>query len=171
MHWQRFTSFSFSLLHSARTAVPGKMASRLTTAFTTGKRPVFVAFLTAGYPTLDTTVPAMLAMQRNGVGLIEVGMPFSDPLADGGTIAKANQGALENGVTLKWTLGMIREARAAGVTVPIVLMGVSVGKRPAWGCAASAPPFFFSPSTFRTPHPAAADTSTLTPSWRTAWRR
>jgi len=122
------------------------MASRLTTAFTTGKRPVFVAFLTAGYPTLDTTVPAMLAMQKSGVGLIEVGMPFSDPLADGGTIAKANQGALENGVTLKWTLGMIREARAAGVTVPIVLMGVSGSSLPVGiSCSApalSSPPLF-----------------------------
>jgi hypothetical protein len=99
-------------------------SARLTEVFTKGKRPAFVAFLTAGYPALATTVPAMLAMQRKGVGLIEVGMPFSDPLADGGTIAKANQGALENGVTLKWTLDMIREARAAGLTIPIVLMGV-----------------------------------------------
>ena len=98
-------------------------ASRLQSVFTSGKKPAFVAFLTAGYPALATTVPAMLAMQRAGVGLIEVGMPFSDPLADGGTIAKANQGALENGVTVKWTLDMVREARAAGVTLPIVLMG------------------------------------------------
>ena len=104
-------------------------SARLTEVFTKGKRPAFVAFLTAGYPSLATTVPAMLAMQRKGVGLIEVGMPFSDPLADGGTIAKANQGALENGVTLKWTLAMIREARAAGLTTPIVLMGV----RRLWG--------------------------------------
>ena len=104
--------------------------TRLSEVFTTGKRPAFVAFLTAGYPTLATTVPAMLAMQRGGVGLIEVGMPFSDPLADGGTIAKANQGALENGVTLKWTLAMIREARAAGLTTPIVLMGVRAPRAP-----------------------------------------
>lgn len=101
------------------------MSTRLSAAFTAhqGRGPAFVAFLTSGYPTLATTVPAMLCMQRNGVDVIEIGMPFSDPLADGGTIAKANQGALENGVNMKWTLGMVREARAAGLTVPIVLMG------------------------------------------------
>ncbi len=87
------------------------------------KKPAFVAFLTAGYPTLDITVPAMLAMERCGVGLIEVGIAFSDPLADGGTIAKANQGALENGITMGKTLDLIREARAAGLKTPIVLMG------------------------------------------------
>ena len=108
--------------------------SRLSDAFTKrpSSSPAFVAFLTAGYPTLASTVPAMLAMQESGVRVIEVGMPFSDPLADGGTIAKANQGALENGVTVKWTLETVREARAAGVTIPIVLMGVSAG------CAESA---------------------------------
>jgi tryptophan synthase alpha subunit len=116
--------------------------TRLSEVFTTGKRPAFVAFLTAGYPTLATTVPAMLAMQRGGVGLIEVGMPFSDPLADGGTIAKANQGALENGVTVKWTLAMIREARAAGLTTPIVLMGV----RTNWCRPLSLPPRLDAPS-------------------------
>jgi tryptophan synthase len=65
----------------------------------------------------------MHAMVAGGADVIELGVPFSDPLADGGTIAKANQGALENGVTLAWTLGVVAEARAAGVTVPIVLMG------------------------------------------------
>ena len=102
-------------------------STRLTDVFKSGKKPAFVAFLTAGYPSLASSVPAMLAMQKRGVALIEVGMPFSDPLADGGTIAKANQGALENGVTVRWTLDMIREARAAGVTLPIVLMGVRGG--------------------------------------------
>lgn len=99
--------------------------SRILNVFNSPTRgaPAFIAFLTAGYPSLDITVPAMLAMQSNGVDIIELGMPFSDPLADGGTIAKANQGALQNGVTMKKTLGMVAAARAAGVTVPIVLMG------------------------------------------------
>lgn len=98
------------------------MATRLRAAFDT-RRPAFVAFLTAGYPKLDITVPAMLAMQQAGVDVIEVGVPFSDPLADGGTIAKANQGALDNGVSLAWVLSTVKAARAAGVTVPVVLMG------------------------------------------------
>lgn len=100
---------STALLAAFRDRAPGK--------------PAFVGFLTAGYPTLSITVPALLALQAGGVDVIEVGVPFSDPMADGGTIAKANQGALENGVTLKWTLETVKAARVAGVTVPIVLMG------------------------------------------------
>lgn len=98
------------------------MATAILDAFKS-RKPAFVGFLTAGYPSLDITVPALLALQAGGVDVIEIGVPFSDPMADGGTIAKANQGALENGVTLKWTLAAVRDARAAGVTVPIVLMG------------------------------------------------
>lgn len=102
------------------------MSTALNAAFSASKsngKPAFVAFLTAGYPSLSITVPAMLAMERAGVNVIEVGVPFSDPLADGGTIAKANQGALENGVNLEWVLGVVREARDKGLTVPVVLMG------------------------------------------------
>lgn len=54
---------------------------------------------------------------------MQVGVPFSDPLADGGTIQIANQKALENGISLKHVLQYVKDARAAGVTVPIVLMG------------------------------------------------
>jgi len=85
--------------------------------------PAFIAFLTAGYPALATTVPAMAAMDAAGVDIIELGVPFSDPMADGGTIAKANHVALANGVTLAWTLDAVRAARAAGVRAPVVLMG------------------------------------------------
>jgi tryptophan synthase len=86
-------------------------------------KPAFVAFLTAGYPTLASTVPSMLTLQAAGCDVIEVGVAFSDPLADGGTIAKASEGALANGVSLAWTLQAVRDARAAGLTVPVVLMG------------------------------------------------
>ena len=99
---------------------------RLSAAFSSRNasgKPAFVAFLTAGYPSLASTVPSMLAMQAAGVDVIEVGIAFSDPLADGGTIAKASEGALANGVSLAWTLRAVRDARAAGVTVPVVLMG------------------------------------------------
>lgn len=54
---------------------------------------------------------------------LQVGVPFSDPLADGGTIQKANEVALHNNVSLRMVLDFVRQARAAGVTVPIVLMG------------------------------------------------
>jgi tryptophan synthase len=86
-------------------------------------KPAFVGFLTSGYPALESTVPALLTMQASGVDIIEVGIAFSDPLADGGTIAKASEGALKNGVSLAWTLGAVREAREKGLQTPIVLMG------------------------------------------------
>ena len=86
-------------------------------------RPAMVTFLTAGYPSVAETVPLMLALQRGGVDVIELGMPFSDPIADGPVIQKANQVALDNGVTLPGVLSTVKAARAAGVHVPIMLMG------------------------------------------------
>ncbi|EGD82890.1 TrpB [Salpingoeca rosetta] len=86
-------------------------------------RAVFVAFITAGFPTIDATVPCMKALQDAGADIIELGLPFSDPLADGNTIQKANTVALANGITTPRVLDLVRQAREAGVTVPIVLMG------------------------------------------------
>lgn len=85
--------------------------------------PTFVAYVTGGFPTRSDTVPAMLAMQAAGVGVIEIGVPFSDPMADGGTIQRANQVALTNGFTLADCVAATRQARAAGLTVPVVFMG------------------------------------------------
>lgn len=96
---------------------------RLRGAFEKGVKPTFVAYVTGGFPSRSDTVPIMLAMQEAGVGVIEIGVPFSDPMADGGTIQKANQAALESGVTLADCLTAVRDARAQGLTVPVVLMG------------------------------------------------
>jgi tryptophan synthase len=98
------------------------MASALQAAFA-AKKPAFVGYVTGGFPTKADTVPAMLAMQESGVDVIEVGVPFSDPLADGGVIQKANQLALTNGVHLGDCIAAVREARSKGLTVPVVLMG------------------------------------------------
>jgi tryptophan synthase len=98
-------------------------ASILRAAFADPSRPAFVGFLTAGFPSLESTVPALLAMQESGVNVIEVGVPFSDPLADGGQIQIANQKALENGIKVGKVLHMVKEARTKGLTVPVVLMG------------------------------------------------
>ncbi|EDQ88247.1 uncharacterized protein MONBRDRAFT_26458 [Monosiga brevicollis MX1] len=86
-------------------------------------KPAFVGFLTAGFPTLDTTIPALVALQEGGADIIELGLPFSDPLADGGAIQKANTQALANGMTVPKLVQLIADARKAGVTVPIVIMG------------------------------------------------
>jgi len=99
---------------------------RVAAAFETAKsegRNTFVGYVTTGYPTLDDTVPILLAMQKGGCDVIEMGVPFSDPLADGGTIQKANEVALENGVSYPSCLDTVRKARTAGLTVPVVFMG------------------------------------------------
>eukprot|EP01097_Dermamoeba_algensis_P005368 TRINITY_DN3414_c0_g1_i1.p1 TRINITY_DN3414_c0_g1~~TRINITY_DN3414_c0_g1_i1.p1 ORF type:complete len:271 (-),score=78.88 TRINITY_DN3414_c0_g1_i1:181-993(-) len=86
-------------------------------------RAVFVAFVTVGYPKLTDTVPIMLSLQRGGVDLIELGVPFSDPIADGPVIQESNFVALNNNVTYNDCLETVRKAREAGITVPIVFMG------------------------------------------------
>ena len=76
-----------------------------------------------GYPTLPDSLDALEALGKNGADLIEVGIPFSDPLADGPVIQQATQIALRNGVTLRRVLDSIAELRRRGVAVPLILMG------------------------------------------------
>lgn len=82
-----------------------------------------VAFLTAGFPSVQETVPLMKSLQAGGCDIIELGMPFSDPIADGPVIQKANEISLRNGTSLHLVLELVKTARAQGVTVPILLMG------------------------------------------------
>ncbi|KAI9889719.1 MAG: tryptophan synthetase [Vezdaea aestivalis] len=77
----------------------------------------------AGYPTLQDTVDVMLGLQRGGADVIELGLPFTDPIADGPTIQKSATVALKNGVTVTSTLDMVKAARQKGLEVPVVLMG------------------------------------------------
>lgn len=86
-------------------------------------RNALVTFMTAGYPSVEDTIPILKGFQDGGVDVIELGLPFSDPIADGPTIQVANTTALENGITMSKTLDLVREARDNGVTVPIILMG------------------------------------------------
>jgi tryptophan synthase alpha chain len=74
-------------------------------------RPVFVAFLTAGDPSLDGTVEAALALDAAGADVLELGVPFSDPLADGPVIQRASERALARGVTLPRVLEAVRRIR------------------------------------------------------------
>lgn len=82
-----------------------------------------VAFITAGYPTRDDTIPLLLALQSGGADVIELGVPFTDPQADGTTIQRASEVALRNKVRLPDCLDYIKAARAQGLTIPVVLMG------------------------------------------------
>lgn len=79
-------------------------------------------FITAGYPDLDSTVDLVLGFEKNGADLIELGMPFSDPLADGPTIQYASNVAIENGVTMNKIFDMVRRIREKS-EIPIILMG------------------------------------------------
>lgn len=84
---------------------------------------IFMPYLTGGFPTMAETPALLQALIEGGAGAIEVGVPFSDPLADGPTIQRANTAALAAGATLSGILAAVAAVRRAGVTVPITLMG------------------------------------------------
>ena len=84
---------------------------------------VLINYVTAGYPTTEKTVDILLTLQQNGTDIIEVGVPFTDPIADGPTIQTANNIALENGINLSIIFDLIKTARLRGVNIPIILMG------------------------------------------------
>lgn len=81
-------------------------------------------YCTAGYPRRDSTLAVMKALQDNGADLIELGMPYSDPLADGPVIQESGTVALQNGMTIKVLLEQLKTMRInSGITVPVILMG------------------------------------------------
>jgi tryptophan synthase alpha chain len=95
--------------------------NRIDTAFK--NKPIFMPYFLLGYPNLETSVDVIEALAKNGADLIEVGLSFSDPLADGPVIQKATQIALEKGITVKKSLEAVKELRKRGVEIPLVLMG------------------------------------------------
>ncbi|MBR3369053.1 MAG: tryptophan synthase subunit alpha [Rhodobacteraceae bacterium] len=100
--------------------------TRIDTTFATLKsegRKAFVAYIMAGDPDLETSLSVMQGLPGAGVDVIELGVPFTDPMADGPTIQLAGQRALDGGQTLDKTLDMVRRFRADNDTTPIVLMG------------------------------------------------
>ena len=84
--------------------------------------PHLVPYLMAGFPRRDDTVSLLLAAQVGGAALVELGLPYSDPLADGPTIQAAGQRALAEGMTVAIALQQVQQARAGGLTVPLVVM-------------------------------------------------
>ncbi|MBW0157926.1 tryptophan synthase subunit alpha [Sedimentimonas flavescens] len=87
-----------------------------------GKR-AFVAYIMAGDPDLETSLEVMKGLPAAGVDVIELGLPFTDPMADGPTIQLAGQRALDGGQTLQKTLDMVAAFRETDATTPIVMMG------------------------------------------------
>ncbi len=80
-------------------------------------------FFTAGFPRLGDTMPILEALQESGVDMVEVGFPFSDPVADGPTIQESNLVALGNGMTVATLFEQLSGLRRSGVTMPVLLMG------------------------------------------------
>lgn len=82
-----------------------------------------IAFLMVGYPELDAALELVPALAQGGVDMVELGVPFSDPMADGVTIQRAGFGALTNGVNIQRCLDTVKELREGGVSIPLIVMG------------------------------------------------
>jgi tryptophan synthase alpha chain len=96
--------------------------NRLNQLFNTKKQDLLSIYFTAGYPALNTTVDIAGALEKAGADFLEVGFPYSDPVADGPTIQASSQQALENGMTLNVLFEELKELRKR-VTIPIIMMG------------------------------------------------
>ncbi len=100
--------------------------SRIDTTFAQLKqsnRKALIPFITAGDPSPELTVPLLHALVAAGADVLELGVPFSDPMADGPTIQRASERALKLGVSLRSVLNMVAEFRKQDATTPVVLMG------------------------------------------------
>jgi len=96
--------------------------NRIHYLFTTQQDRVLSIYFTAGFPKLEDTIPVMEAIQAGGADIIEIGIPYSDPIADGPTIQDSNMIALENGMSMKKLFEQLKGFRAK-IHLPVVLMG------------------------------------------------
>ncbi len=98
------------------------MKNRINTLFEKKQKSILSVYFTAGFPELNDTVAIIKALEKNGVDLIEIGIPFSDPTADGPTIQRSSEKALINGMSLKLLFEQLKNIREE-VRIPLVLMG------------------------------------------------
>ena len=96
--------------------------NRIDKLFQTKKERVLSIYFTAGFPKLEDPLTIMQAIESAGADIIEVGVPYSDPIADGPTIQDSNQIALDNGMSLKKLFEQLQDMRQT-VSLPVVLMG------------------------------------------------
>jgi tryptophan synthase alpha chain len=96
--------------------------TRLKKLFDAKSSKVLNVYCTAGYPKLDSTLSIIAALENNGADLVEIGMPYSDPLADGPVIQESGAKAIENGMSIEVLLEQLKSLRATS-NIPVVLMG------------------------------------------------
>ncbi len=98
------------------------MKNRINQLFETKKENILSVYFTAGFPNLNDTVEIIQELEKNGVDLIEIGIPFSDPTADGPTIQRSSEIALKKGMSLKLLFEQLKNIRES-VKIPLILMG------------------------------------------------
>ena len=98
------------------------MSNRIDQLFATKKTGILNIYCTAGFPALNDTLPVMTALQHYGADLIELGMPFSDPLADGPVIQESSTRAIRNGMSIRELFEQLKDFRKS-IHVPVILMG------------------------------------------------
>lgn len=98
------------------------MNNRINQLFEAKNENILSVYFTAGFPNLNDTVEIIQQLEKNGVDLIEIGIPFSDPTADGPTIQKSNEAALTNGMSLNLLFKQLKTIRES-VNIPLILMG------------------------------------------------
>ena len=96
--------------------------NRISALFSQATEPILNVYTTAGFPHFEDTMTVLNALQNGGVDIIEVGMPYSDPVADGETIQLSNQAALEQGMSVAHLFEQLKDMRKS-ITVPVLLMG------------------------------------------------
>ncbi len=97
--------------------------NRLQSLFSRKSSDILSVFLTAGFPRLDSTVEIIRELDRRGIDMVEIGVPFSDPMADGTVIQHSSSIALDNGMSLSLLFDQVAEARKEVKDMPFVLMG------------------------------------------------
>lgn len=96
--------------------------NKLDKTFAARKTNILNMYCTAGYPNLDSTETIMLALQENGADIIELGIPYSDPIADGPVIQQSNMQALANGISIKKIFSQLQNLKER-LHIPVILMG------------------------------------------------
>ncbi|MFZ1307275.1 MAG: tryptophan synthase subunit alpha [Ferruginibacter sp.] len=99
-----------------------KMNNRLTKLFSERKTGILNMYCTAGYPQLHSTIEVISALQNCGADIVEIGIPYSDPIADGPVIQNSNMQALENGMSIPMLFDQLKNIRES-IEIPVILMG------------------------------------------------